>query len=76
MVEPHGNESSGRRVAGRAHGDATDPAADGHWMDAHGASEVCDGEPGLLELADEVVDLGLGPTPAGQVMGWNGRHPP
>jgi len=56
--------------------DATDPAADVHQMDAHCASEVCDGEPGLVEPSDQVVDLGPGPMPPWQAMGWNGRHPP
>ena len=55
--------------------DATDPPADVHRMDAHRALEDRDGEPGLSELPDEMVDPGLGPMPPGQVMGWDGRHP-
>jgi len=76
MVKPRGNELSDQHIAGWTYGDATDPGADSHRMDAHLASEVCDGEPGLLELADKVVDLGLGPMPPARVMGCNGRHPP
>ena len=72
MAKPDGNKASGRPVACLALRDVADPVSDSHGVDADLAREVSDREPWPLELANEVVDLGLGPEPAGQVMAWNG----
>lgn len=70
MTKPNGNKASGRRIARLCLGDIAHPGSDGHRVDADLACEVSDREPRLLELADEVMDLGLGPAPAGRCMGW------
>ncbi len=71
MAKPNGNQASGRRVARLSLGDMAYPSSDGHRVDANLACEASDREPRLLELADEVMDLGPGPAPAWPVMGWN-----
>jgi hypothetical protein len=52
-----------------------DPAPDRHGVDTHAGCEVFGREAGLMELPDEVLDLGPGPVASPRITGWNAYSP-